>query len=285
MRNTLIGAGLNMVLDPVFIFGLHMGITGAALATVISQGVTAFLIIRFLTGNQTGLRIHLERLDFRLICRILGLGISVFFMNVTNSLVQTVLYRQVFVYGNSHYVAALSIMLTLDQFIFLPLSGLGQGAQPMISYNFGAGNVEKLKYVIRLLVVVSDLFAIAGVVLIELIPEMLFRIFTTDAQVIKIGVYGVRIFVIGRAVGGIQMALQEMFRAIGYSKAAMFNATMRKMVLLIPLAMILPTIGGMGVKGIYLAECLSDTLAAMSALIVDFVLRKGIFKREKENAK
>ena len=130
-----------MVLDPVFIFGLHMGITGAALATVISQGVTAFLIIRFLTGNQTGLRIHLERLDFRLICRILGLGISVFFMNVTNSLVQTVLYRQVFVYGNSHYVAALSIMLTLDQFIFLPLSGLGQGAQPMISYNFGAGNV------------------------------------------------------------------------------------------------------------------------------------------------
>ena len=285
MRNTLIGAGLNMVLDPVFIFGLHMGITGAALATVISQGVTAFLIIRFLTGNQTGLRIHLERLDFRLICRILGLGISVFFMNVTNSLVQTVLYRQVFVYGNSHYVAALSIMLTLDQFIFLPLSGLGQGAQPMISYNFGAGNVEKLKYVIRLFVVVSDLFAIAGVVLIELIPEMLFRIFTTDAQVIKIGVYGVRIFVIGRAVGGIQMALQEMFRAIGYSKAAMFNATMRKMVLLIPLAMILPTIGGMGVKGIYLAECLSDTLAAMSALIVYFVLRKGIFKRAKENAK
>ena len=278
MRNTLIGAGLNILLDPIFIYGFHMGITGAALATVISQGVTAFLTIRFLLGAKTRLRIRFDPLDLKLIRRIIGLGISLFFMNVTNSLVQTVLYRQISLYGNSKYVAALSIMITLDQFVFLPVAGLGQGAQPIISYSFGAGNISRLKETIKLLIIISNLLAIVGVMIIELIPETLFRIFTTDLEVIEFGVYGVRIFVIGRAVNGIQMALQEMFRAIGYAKTAMFNATMRKIVLLIPLAMILPSIGGLRYKGIYLAECLADVLATVSAVIVYLALKKGIYE-------
>lgn len=206
-------------------------------------------------------------------------------MNVTNSLVQTVLYRQISIYGNGNYVAALSIMLTLDQFIFLPLSGMGEGAQPIISYSFGAGNLPRLKQAIKLLVLISELLAVAGVMIIELLPEVLFRIFTPDPEVIKIGVSGVRIFVMGRAVGGIQKALQEMFRAIGYSKTAMFNATVRKIVLLIPLAMILPNIGGLGYMGIYIAECLSDILAAVSAMIVYRILKRGVYERVEENGR
>lgn len=284
MRNTLIGAGVNIILDPIFIYGFHMGIMGAAIATIISQGVTAYLIISFLLGNQTRLRIRLERLDTKLIVRILGLGSSAFFMYVTNSLVQSVLYKQILLYGNSKYVAALSIMITLDQFVFLPASGVGQGAQPIISYSFGAGDLLRLKQAIKLLVIVSDLLAIVGVIIVELFPKILFQIFTNDSEVIKIGVYGVRIFVIGRSVNGIQLALQEMFRAIGYSKTAMFNATIRKIVLIIPLAIILPTIGDLGYKGIYWAECLSDVIAAISAVTVYFILKKGIYRRVEENA-
>lgn len=278
MRNTLIGAILNIILDPVFIFGFHMGISGAALATVISQGVTAFLVIHFLMGRQTKLHLRMELLNMELIRRIFGLGISVFFMNITNSLVQTILYKQIGIFGNSKYVAALSIMITLDQFVFLPLAGLGEGAQPIISYSFGEGNLPRLKEAVRLLVVITDVLAIVGVFIVELFPHILFRIFTVDSDVIEIGVYGVRIFVAGRLVSGNQLALQEVFRSIGYSKAAMFNAMMRKLILLIPLALVLPTIGNLGCKGIYLAECLADIFAAITAIIVYLVLKSTIYR-------
>ena len=147
MRNTFIGARLNIILDPIFIFGFDMGIEGAALATIISQCLTAVLIIIFLVEKQSRLHIHFVKLRGTLIRQIVGLGFTSFFMGVTESMVQSVYYSQLLYYGNASYVAAMTIMYSLNQIIMLPLNGLGQGAQPIISYS--AGNIERLKVAIK----------------------------------------------------------------------------------------------------------------------------------------
>ena len=149
MRNTFIGARLNIILDPIFIFGFDMGIEGAALATIISQCLTAVLIIIFLVEKQSRLHIHFVKLRGTLIRQIVGLGFTSFFMGVTESMVQSVYYSQLLYYGNASYVAAMTIMYSLNQIIMLPLNGLGQGAQPIISYSYGAGNIERLKVAIK----------------------------------------------------------------------------------------------------------------------------------------
>jgi Na+-driven multidrug efflux pump len=197
-------------------------------------------------------------------------------MNVTEGMVQTVFYRQLLLYGNSNYVAAMSIVYSVDQFIFMPIIGLCQGAQPIISYNYGAGNAERFHRVIRLLVGTAVIFAAAAVVIIECIPKSLVSIFTTDNNVITIGTRGLRIFVLGRLPISVQLALQELFRSIGYAKTTMYNAAVRKLVLIIPLALLLPALWGLGTDGVFLSECISDVLAAGNTVIVYLLLRKRI---------
>ena len=283
MRNTCIGAVTNLILDPILIYGFHMGIMGAAIATIISQGISAVLIIQFLLGKQKKLRLYLVKPEFKVMRKIAGLGVSTFFMNITEGLVQTVFYQQLLVYGNSSYVAAMSIMYSINQFIFMPINGIGQGAQPIISHSFGAGNAERLKKITRMLVGITVMVSVVAVTVIEWIPGALFGIFTSDEFVISIGIPGIRLFVLGRLVTGVQLGLQEMFRSIGYGKTAMYNAAVRKLVLIIPLAYILPRLWGLGTTGVFLAECASDILATINTIVVYLIMKKGIYHRVQIN--
>lgn len=284
MRNTFIGAGLNMILDPVFIFGFHLGIEGAAVATVISQCVTAALVITFLFGKTSRLHIRFVKLQGKLVRQIIGLGFSTFFMGVTESIVQSVYYSQLLCYGDNSYVAAMTIIFSLNQIILMPIQGLGQGAQPIISYSYGAGNTDRLKEAIKRLIICGVIFSVIGVTILEIFPNWFFHIFTENKAVIRVGVMGVRLFVFGRMVTGVQLGFQETFRAVGYGKTAMFNAAMRKLVLIIPLAYIIPELFDFGTTGVFLAESIADILAMLTTVITFIIMKKGIYANVVKNA-
>lgn len=283
MRNMCIGALINILLDPIFIYGFHMGIAGAAVATIISQGISAFLILYFLLGKKTKIRIKRIKIQLKIIKNIVGLGISSFFMYVTEGLIQSVFYKQLTVYGNNDYVTVMSIIFSINQVFIRLCQGTAEGAQPIISYNFGAGNKKRFKKAVRLLVGLSEMIAIVVVVLTEWIPQVFIRIFTADEQIVRLGAGCIRIYIIGRSVNGLQFGLQNVFRAIGYSKAAIYNAAMRKLVLIIPLAFILPALWGLGTTGVFLAESVSDVLAVINTGITYLLLRKGIEQKLEKN--
>jgi putative MATE family efflux protein len=279
MRNMCIGAVTNVVLDPVFIYGLHMGIQGAAVATVISQGISAFLIILFLTGDKTRLRIKRTRFQWRIIRRVVGLGFSSFFIFATEGLIQSVFYKQMTIYGNNDYVTAMSIMFSVNQMIVKMCQGMSEGAQPVISYNFGAGNKKRFRSAVRILVGASEMISVCLVVSIELFPRWFIGIFTTQPEIITLGAKCIRIYIVGRLVCGIQLGLQNTFRAIGYSKTAIYNAAVRKIVFIIPLALILPKLWGLRIVGVFLAESVSDVLAVLNTVVTYLLLRKWIMKK------
>lgn len=283
MRNTFIGAGINIILDPIFLFVFNMGIEGAAFATILSQCVTAVLVIAFLLGKKSKLHLHFVRLRRNIIKQIVGLGISTFFMGVTESIVQSVYYGQLLVYGNQSYVAAMTIIYTLNQIIMKPIFGLGQGAQPIISYSYGAGNIDRLKEAIRRLLLWGTLSSICGVMILEIFPGSFLRIFTVDTAVLTVGISGLRLFVFGRLLTGIQLGLQETFRAVGYGKAAIFNAAMRKLVLIIPLAYIIPGVFRLGTTGVFLAESIADILAMLVTTCSFMILKNKIYAGAADN--
>lgn len=283
MRNTFIGAGLNIILDPILIYGFHMGIMGAAIATVVSQGVSAILIVAFLIGKHTKIRAHYTALTADIVSKVCNLGFASFFMYATESVVQTVVFQQLLKYGNSNHVAALSVMFSINQIIFLPIQGIGQGAQPIISYNFGAGKVKRLKEAIRKMLVSNGMISFLGVCIVELFPKVFLGIFTKDSSVLEVGLVGVRLYFFGRILTGVQLGFQETFRSVGYGKTAIFNATMRKLVYLIPLTYLLPELFSLGSDGVFLAESIADILAVITATIVFLVFRKQIYERARDN--
>jgi putative MATE family efflux protein len=280
MRNICIGAVTNIILDPILIYKFHLGIAGAAIATVISQGVTAVLAVTFILGKRTKIRLHFTKPQFQIIKNIILLGTATFFMQASESVVQAVVYNQLLLYGNSNYVAATSIMYSIAQFIFLTMQGMGQGAQPIISYNYGAKNYGRVKQALKVLLTSGTLICFVEVLLIEVMPAVWVGLFTSDAIVLRIGVYGLRIFVLGRGLAGLQLGLQEFFRSVGDSKTAIFNATARKFVFLVPLAYILPKVNHLGAAGVYWAECIADLLAVAVAVGAYFVRKKKIFREK-----
>lgn len=279
MRNTFIGAGLNIILDPVLIYGLRMGIAGAAIATVVSQGLSATLVVLFLIGKNSKICIKYTALKAGIVHKICNLGFASFFMNATESIVQAVFFQQLLKYGNSNHVAALSIMFGINQMIFLPIQGVGQGAQPIISYSFGAGNVNRLKEAISKMLVSNAIISFLGVCIVELFPGLFLGIFTKDSNVLEIGIDGIRLYLAGRMFSGVQLGIQETFRAVGYGKTAIFNAAMRKLVYLIPLIYLLPRLFGLGCDGVFLAESIADILAVITASVVFLILRKQIYRK------
>lgn len=284
MRNQCIGAVINIVLDPVLIYGFHLGIEGAAIATVISQGVCSVLILSFLLGKKTKIRLKWLPLEKYIVKKITALGFSTFFWNASESLVQIVFFRRLLQYGSSLDVTAMTLIFSISTYMSLPTSGIHQGAQPVISYSYGAGDKKSLKESIRMLILTDVICCWLAMFFVETFPEALFHIFTDDPEVIAIGVHGIRIYFLGRVLFGIHGGLQEMFRSIGYAKSALYIAFVRKGVLLIPLAMILPEFWGLGTDGVYLAEAITDNLTAVNAVIVFLLLRKTIFGDNTENS-
>ena len=267
MMTVLIGAIINIVLDPILIFGFHMGVSGAALATIISQTVSAIWVLIFLCGKKSVLKIRRKylKLDGSILKPVLLLGISPFIMQSTECLVQLTFNTGMQQFGNDYYVGAMTIIFSLSQTVFLPIQGIAQGATPIISYNFGAGNVERVKKAFKLLLVAAVVFTLVGAGSFVLFPQLFVSLFSSDPEIIKVASVGMRIYFIGFTIFGAQSACQQTFLALGEAKISVFLAMLRKIVLLIPLAIILPRLG-LGTTGLFLAEPISDVLAVVTTV-------------------
>lgn len=264
MMTVCIGAVLNIILDPLFIYGFGMGVKGAALATIISQAVSCLWVLKFLTGRKTTIKIRLKNLkpDKEILFSVLSLGVSPFIMQVTECLIQLTFNNGMLKYGNDMYVALMSILFSLTQLIWMPLSGFSQGATPVIGYNYGANRNDRVKRAFGVLFVINLAFSLAAIALVELFPQFFVGLFTNDPELINIGRNTTRLFLAGMAVMGAQSACQQTFLALGEAKISMFLACLRKVILLFPLALILPHIANSGVWGLLAAEPVSDVLAA-----------------------
>lgn len=275
MLSVLIGAVINIVLDPIFIFALHLGVRGAALATVISQFVSAVWVVSFLKSKRSVLYLKLVRPDKSLILKIAALGIAPFVMQSTESLVTITFNTGLQRYGGDLYVGSMSILMSIMQLIVIPVNGITQGVQPIVSYNYGAGNRLRVKEtVIRLVsVCLMGTLILAGVAIF--CPDIYASMFTNDAELVALTCRIMPIFFLGIAIFGIQAACQSTFLALGQAKVSLFIAMLRKIILLIPLALILPKF--LGVKGIYIAEPVSDVVSVIVTSVLCVITLKRIF--------
>lgn len=284
MMTVLIGAIINIILDPLLIFGLKMGVRGAAVATVISQFISALWVLKFLFGKKTYLKIKKQNfgLDSKVVLPILALGVSPFIMMSTESLVQLTLNSQMKLYGGAmtdQYIGALSIIMSTMQFLLMPMMGLTQGAQPIISYNYGANKQDRVKKAFQYLLISCVLYSTVCWALSMYAPQIFIYIFSSDATLIELGISGMRIFMAGMALMGAQIACQNTLVALGQAKISMFLALLRKIILLIPLAIIIPKF--MGVKGILVAEPVADITAVIVTVLVFTIYFKKILKEKK----
>ena len=278
MVSVLIGAVLNIILDPIFIFGFGMGIKGAAWATVLSQGVSAVWVVSFLLSKRTGLRIRLEymRPNMKVVGAIVALGISPFVMQSTESLINVVLNSGLKHYGGDIYVGALTILQSVMQLIIIPVQGFSQGTQPIISYNYGAENYERVRKTFQIALSVIWGFGAVFTAVVMVFPKVFAGMFTSDEQLLTLAAEKLPMFIAGLLVFGIQMTCQTTFMGLGKAKISLFIALWRKVILLIPLALILPRF--MGANGVYLAEPIADITSALTAgtLFILTVWRKEL---------
>lgn len=263
MMTVIIGAVINIALDPVLIFGLHMGVQGAALATVISQAVSAVWAFRFLRGRHTVLRLRRENL--RIVPSVLlpcvALGAAPFIMMSTESLLTLCFNSSLLKYGGDLAVGAMTILSSVMQFAMLPMQGLTQGGQPIISYNFGAGNLERVKAAFKLQTLCC--LAYAGVIwlLAETAPSIFVGIFTSDPALTRLSRWALRIYLASAALMGLQMSCQQTFIAFGNARTSGFLAVFRKILVLIPLIYLLPLFFEDKVFAVFLAEPVADFIA------------------------
>lgn len=271
MLSVLIGAVSNIILDPILIFGFDMGVKGAALATVISQVLSCIWVLAFLCGKKTILKIHKKnlRLQGHIILPSLALGVSVFIMQASESVISVCFNSSLLRYGGDIAVGAMAILTSVMQFAMLPLQGLGQGAQPIISYNYGAGNQVRVKGAFKLLLKVSTAYSLLFGTAVLLFPGIFAAMFTTDAALLVFTKTALRIYMAGILLFGIQIACQMTFTALGNAKASIMVAVMRKFILLIPLIYIVPGIWTSNqTLAVYLAEPIADLLAITFTVIL-----------------
>lgn len=279
MLSVLIGAICNIILDPIFIYGFHMGVKGAALATIISQAASTVWILRFLTGRKTVLRIRRKnlRLEARVLLPSFALGLSSFIMQASESAILICFNSSLLKYGGDVAVGAMTILSSVMQFSMLPAQGLGQGAQPITSYNFGARNTERVKKTFKLLLTATLGHTMAIWALVMLFPQMFARIFVPNQELIAFTSWALRIYCAGMGLFGAQVACQLTFTSIGNAKASIMVAVMRKFILLIPLIYILPHFLSNKTMGVYLAEPVADIISVLfTAVLFYFQFRKGL---------
>ena len=263
MKNVAIGAVTNIILDAVFINGFQMGVRGAALATVISQGVSATFVIRYLQSEKSTLKLERRqiRFDKEILLPCIFLGTSPALMQLTENLVAISFNTSLQKYGGDMAVASMSILNSVMQFVMLLLPGLVQGAQPLLSYNLGAGNIERVKKTFRLLLVSCVTGSFMIWLLCMMCPQIVAGIFTNDTELIQYTEWSMRIYLSVMLIYGIQVACQYSFVALDQARTAIFLTIWRKIILLIPLIFVLPLVWSDSVTGVFLAEPIADTLA------------------------
>ena len=277
----IIGAAINIALDPLFIFGFNLGVKGAAIATIISQAISAFLVIRFLLSKKSILKISLKdlKIDIKIILSIIALGLSPFIMQVTESIISICFNTSLLKYGGDIAVGTMTILSSLMQFAMFPLQGFAQGAQPIISYNFGAKNPDRIKKTFKILLIICITYSVIfwGVSMIA--PKALISMFTEDANLIVFASNALRIYMAVICLFGIQIACQQTFVSLGNAPVSLFLALLRKVILLIPLIYIVPLFMDNKCNGIFLAEPIADFLAVSTTAIMFIVVFNKSMKK------
>ena len=273
MATVLVGAVVNIVLDPIFIFGLNMGVRGAALATVIAQGVSAAWVVVFLLGKRTKLKLQCQffRLKGSVILPVVALGVSPFNMQSTESLVTVSFTSSLYRYGGDPAVGAMTICSSIMQVLSMVFMGLAQGTQPIVGFNYGAGKTDRVRQAFRILIVSSLIYAMCMWGLIMLFPQMFVGLFNNKPELVEITTWALRIYLAGFFLLSVQFSCQQTFVALGQAKISLFLALLRKIILLIPLIFILPLFLSDKVFAVFLAEPMADVLAATITGIVFFI--------------
>lgn len=283
MATVLIGAICNIVLDPIFIFAFDMGVQGAALATIISQAISAVWVMSFLLGKKTKLKIRKENLlpNIKILAPVLALGISPFVMNATEAVINIAFNSSLQKYGGDIAVGAMTICTTVFQMAWVPAQGIGQGAQPIISYNYGAGNADRVKQAFKAFLTICFTYVFVFGMAIEIFPQFFIGIFNDNPQLVDTATWTIRLYGCAMIFFGIQLAVQQTFIALGKAKASLFIACLRKVILLIPLIYILPNFFENKVFAVFLAEPVSDAISIITATIT-FVI---VFDKEMKQMK
>ena len=286
MMSVLIGAACNIVLDPIFIYGFHMGVRGAALATISSQAISTVWVLRFLMGKKTVIQIKKAyfKLEKSVIFPCIALGLASFIMQASESVIVVCYNSSLLKYGGDVAVGAMTILSSVMQFSMLPLQGLTQGAQPIISFNYGAGNIDRVKKAFHLLLRSSICYAAILWSICMFAPRVFIAIFTSNAELTQFTVWAMRIYMAASLIFSIQIACQQTFIALGNAKTSVFLALLRKVLLLIPLIFILPQFISNQVLAVFIAEPIADIIAVSTTAILFTREYKRLGKYESEAA-
>ncbi|WP_407938504.1 MATE family efflux transporter [Neobittarella massiliensis (ex Bilen et al. 2018)] len=269
MMTVLLGAVVNIVLDPLFIFVLHMGVQGAALATIIAQFLSAAWVLRFLTGKKAIYRIQKKtmKLQWPLVKEIIALGLSNFCFAITNSLVQIVCNINLQQFGGDLYIGIMTVAGSIREVVSMPINGVTSGAQPVMGYNFGAEKYERVRSSIRFTSVACIVYTTVIWIVLMVFPEPFIHLFNSDPQLIKEGASSLNVYFFGYFMMAFQQAGQSTFVALGKSKQAVFFSLLRKVVIVVPLTILLPRMFGLGVVGVFLAEPISNFVGGAACYV------------------
>lgn len=263
MYTMILGAVLNTILNPIFIFGMHLGVAGSALATVIAQFVTSVWVMYYFLGNRALLKLRIQnfKLEWLLVKDMLAIGISPFSMQLVGSFVTVFLNKSLASYGGDIPIAALGIITSIAMLIFMPIFGIGQGAQPILGYNYGARNYDRVKQTLKLSVIGATVVMSLGFLMVELFPRALMSLFSTDPELIRIGANGMQIYLMMLPLIGFQVTVVGYFQATGQPRKSLFLSLSRQLLFLVPMIWILPRF--LGLKGVWLASPVADLASAV----------------------
>lgn len=268
MLTTILGAAANIALDPVFIFGFGMGVRGAALATVISQGLSAAWVLRFLTGKKALLKLRSDmiRINWKRTKSIMAIGLPGFVMQGTNSLVQIVCNNQLQAYGGDLYVGIMTVLNSVREILSLPVMGITSGAQPVLGFNYGAKKNDRVKEGIRFMALLGVAYTVLAWIGVMLVPQQLMAVFSGDTALVNTGAHMLNLYFFGFFFMAFQFAGQTTFQSLGKVKQAIFFSLLRKVMIVVPLTLVLPTIG-LGVEGVFLAEPISNAVGGLACFL------------------
>ncbi|MBQ8813634.1 MAG: MATE family efflux transporter [Lachnospiraceae bacterium] len=288
MLSTMLGAAVNIVLDPIFIYGFEMGVKGAALATVISQGCTAVWVMGFLHGKKSLLKLRVKhfRLQWSLVREIVSLGTAGFIMSATNCAVQIVCNKMLKLYGGDIYVGVMTVINSVREIVSMPVMGITHGSQPVLGFNYGAKQYKRVRQGILFTSIVGVIYTTAVWLLVMAIPEVFIRLFSDEADMLAYGVGALKIYFFGFFMMSLQFAGQSTFTGLGRSKQAIFFSLFRKAIIVVPLTLLLPRIGGLGVNGVFVAEPISNFIGGLACYVTMMcTLWRELGEKEKEEGR
>lgn len=280
MFTMLIGGILNIILDPIFIFVLKLGIEGAAIATVISQLVSAIWILFYFTKGKSNLKLkmHNLKLNKHIVMSIISIGMAPFFIQVAASAVQITANNSLRAYGGDVAIGAMTVIMSINSIFLMPIFGLNQGSQPIIGFNYGAKKYDRVKETMKYTILTATIIVTVGFILIQLFPSYAIKAFNKDSDLVKIATHGIRIYLAMLPIIGFQIVSSNYFQAVGKAKFSVFLGLLRQVIFLIPLFIILPKF--LGLKGVWLAGPISDSLAALISFIV---IKREMNRLERQN--